>query len=218
MKKPFNKYIEHTLLKADATKSDIERLCNEAVEHDFFGVCVNSSNARLAKSHLRGSNVKLICVCGFPLGACTSRTKKFEAEQCAAEGADEIDMVINIGRLKDREYDYVLKDIKGVCEAVPTVKVIIETALLSREEKIKATELSLAAGAIFVKTSTGFSEHGANVEDIMLLKKIVGVKGYIKASGGIKDSRTAIAMIEAGASRIGTSSSIDIIGELEDIK
>ncbi|HHV45461.1 MAG TPA: deoxyribose-phosphate aldolase [Tissierellia bacterium] len=206
--------IDHTLLKPEATSDMIENLCKEAVEFGFAAVCVNPYYVKMAKSLLQGSNVKVATVVGFPLGANTSEVKAFEARKAVEDGADEIDMVINIGALKSKEYDYVLDDLKAVVEAVKgkaIVKVIIETCLLSEEEKIKACELSREAGADYVKTSTGFSTGGATVEDVMLMKKTIGDSMKIKASGGIRDYKTAMVMIEAGASRIGASSSVKIV-------
>lgn len=206
--------IDHTLLKPDATKEDIKKLCNEAKEYKLFSVCINPQYVRLAKECLNGSNVKVATVIGFPLGSNTKEVKAFEAQDAINNGADELDMVINIGALKDRDYDTVRDDIKAVVTAAKgkaLVKVIIETCLLGKEEKIAACKLALEAGADFVKTSTGFSTGGAKVEDIKLMKEVVKDKMGIKASGGIRDAKTALAMIEAGATRIGASSSIAIV-------
>ena len=206
--------IDHTLLKPDATKADIKKLCNEAKEYKFFSVCINPQYVRLAKKCLNGSNVKVATVIGFPLGSSTKEVKAFEAQDAINNGADELDMVINIGALKDKEYDTVRDDIKTVvttAKGKALVKVIIETCLLGKEEKIAACKLALEAGADFVKTSTGFSTSGAKIEDIKLMKEVVKDKMGIKASGGIRDTKTALAMIEAGATRIGASSSIAIV-------
>jgi deoxyribose-phosphate aldolase len=206
--------IDHTLLKPDATKEDIKKLCDEAKEYKFFSVCINPQYVRLAKKCLNGSNVKVATVIGFPLGSNTKEVKAFEAQDAINNGADELDMVINIGALKDKEYDTVKDDIKAVvttAKGKALVKVIIETCLLEKEEKIAACKLALEAGADFVKTSTGFSTGGAKVEDIKLMKEVVKDKMGIKASGGIRDTKTALAMIEAGATRIGASSSIAIV-------
>lgn len=206
--------IDHTLLKAEATEDMIEVLCKEAMEFSFAAVCVNPYYVKKAKEFLKDSNIKVATVIGFPLGANIKEVKSFEAQKAVEDGADEIDMVINIGALKNKDYEYVKDDIKAVVEAVKgkaIVKVIIETCLLDEEEKIKACELSKEAGADFVKTSTGFSTGGATVEDIKLMKATIGDSMDIKASGGIRDFDTAKAMIEAGASRIGASSSVKII-------
>lgn len=207
------RYIDYTLLKADATEPMIENLCKEAVEHGFAAVCVNPYFVKKSKELLKDSNVKVATVVGFPLGANTMEVKAFEAKKAVEDGAEEIDMVINIGALKNKDYDYVREDIKAVVDAVKgkaIVKVIIETCLLSEDEKVKACELSKEAGAEFVKTSTGFSTGGATVEDVALMKKVVGDGMEVKASGGIRDFETAKAMIEAGASRIGASASVKI--------
>lgn len=209
-----NSKIDHTLLKPEATSDMIENLCREALEFGFAAVCVNPYYVTRAKNLLKGSNIKVATVVGFPLGANTKEVKAFEAKKAVEDGADEIDMVINIGALKNRDYEYVMEDIKAVVDAVEgkaIVKVIIETCLLTKEEKIKACELSKEAGADFVKTSTGFSTGGATIEDIILMKKTIGDSMQIKASGGIRDFETAKAMIEAGASRIGASSSVKIV-------
>lgn len=206
--------IDHTLLKPEATLDMIEKLCNEALEFSFAAVCVNPYYVKKAKDLLKGSNVKVATVIGFPLGANIKEVKAFEAKKAIEDGADEIDMVINIGALKNKDYKAVKSDIEAVVEAVKgkaIVKVIIETCLLTEEEKTKACELSKEAGADFVKTSTGFSTGGATVEDVKLMKRIIGDTMKIKASGGIRDFETAKAMIEAGASRIGASSSVNIV-------
>jgi len=206
-------YIDHTILKAEADDAAIIKICQEAEEHKFRSVCVNPVNASLAKSSL--PTVDLCCVVGFPLGQSSSQIKAAEAKKAIAEGAAEIDMVINLGWLKSQRYDDVLADIKlvaGECQAGGAIlKVIIETCLLTEEEKIIACLLSLKAGADFVKTSTGFSSGGATVEDIALMRQVVGDKIGVKASGGIRDRQKALDMLAAGANRIGASSGITII-------
>lgn len=208
-----NKMIDHTILKADAKRKDVVRYCEEAKEYDFMSVCVNSCNVKIVKKELEGSDVKVCCVVGFPLGAMATETKAFEAKYCVDNGADEIDMVINIGALKDENYDYVKKDIEEVVKASngKVVKVIIETCLLSDEEKKKACELAKEAKADFVKTSTGFSSGGATAEDVKLMKSVVGNELKVKASGGVRTKEDAMKMIEAGADRIGASSGINIV-------
>lgn len=212
-----NKMIDHTLLKPEATKEMIENLCKEAKEYDFKSVCVNPYWVSTAYEELRDSDVLVCTVVGFPLGATTKETKFFETDFAVQEGADEIDMVINVGALKSKQYDVVLEDIKSVVQAANgrTVKVIIETCLLSDEEKVKACELSMEAGANFVKTSTGFSTAGAKVEDVELMKRIVGDNLEVKASGGIRDLDTALKMIESGATRLGVSAGVQIIKEYQ---
>lgn len=207
------RYIDHTLLKADAKTVDVEKLCAEAIQHDFFSVCVNSSYASLCKSILCNSHVKVCCVVGFPLGAMSTAAKAFETKQAVLDGADEIDMVIHVGALKEGRSDYVQQDIAAVVQAASgrTVKVIIETSLLSDDEKKVACQLALKAKAHFVKTSTGFGGGGANVHDIQLMKSEVNNLLGVKASGGIKDLVTAKALIEAGATRLGTSSGIALV-------
>ena len=209
------KYIDHTVLAADAGKDKIERLCQEAKQHGFASVCVNSCWVSLASKLLHGSDVKVCTVVGFPLGAMDSASKADETKNAILNGADEIDMVINIGYMKSGMYDEVLDDIKAVRKASEgkTLKVIIETCLLTDDDKRKACELSEEAGADFVKTSTGFSTGGATVEDVALMRSVVGDRLGVKASGGIRDYRTAKAMIEAGATRIGASSGIRIVEE-----
>lgn len=204
--------IDHTLLKPDATSKQVEALCKEALEYKFASVCVNPGFVQLCKSILNGSEVKVCTVIGFPLGATTTETKAFEARQAVLSGADEIDMVINIGALKDGCLEFAENDIRAVVEASQgrTVKVIIETCLLSDEEKLSACSLAKNAGAHFVKTSTGFSSGGATVSDIELMRNIVGNALGVKASGGVKDKITALAMVKAGANRIGTSAGIAI--------
>lgn len=208
-----NKYIDHTLLKADATKDQVIELCNEALTHDFASVCVNPTWVKLCADKLNGSDVKVCTVIGFPLGANTTKVKVFETIDANENGAQEIDMVINIGALKAGLDDIVYEDIKSVVEAAKPsiVKVIIETSLLNDDEKIKACELSLKAKAAFVKTSTGFSTGGATVEDVKLMKSVVGDKLEVKASGGIKTVEDFNNMIQAGATRIGTSSGSSLV-------
>ncbi len=205
-------YIDHTILKPTATISDIEKLCKEAIDHKFYAVCVNGCYTKQAKKQLQGSKVKLAVVIGFPLGAMSTASKVFEAQDCKANGADEIDMVINIGWMKSGKFNLVLQEISEIKTAIgeKVLKVIIETCYLTKEEKIKACVLALEAGADFVKTSTGFGTGGATLEDIKLMKGVVGSKAKIKASGGIKDRTTALKYIALGVSRIGTSSGIAI--------
>lgn len=208
-----SKYIDHTILKPNATKADVEKICEEAVAFGFASVCVNQYYTKFVKQQLENTDVKVCTVVGFPLGAVSKEVKAFETAKAVEDGAQEIDMVINIGALKDGDYDIVLEDIKAVVAAAKDVivKVIIETCLLTEEEKIKACELAVSAGAHFVKTSTGFSTGGATVSDVALMKKTVGNRAKVKASGGVRDIDTALKMIEAGAERIGTSSGISIV-------
>jgi deoxyribose-phosphate aldolase len=208
-------YIDHTLLKPEATSSQIIQICTEAKKYEFASVCVNPYYASLVAGQLKGSKVKTCVVTGFPLGATSKEVKAFETETAVKAGAEEIDMVINIGALKSQDYMVVEEDIKAVKSAAgkASVKVIIETCLLTDEEKIKACTIALDAGADFVKTSTGFSTGGATIEDVALMRKTVGDKTGVKASGGIRDYKTCMAMIEAGATRIGTSSGIKIVEE-----
>lgn len=208
-----NKYIDHTILKPAATAEQVINLCAEAKKFDFASVCINSSRIALAKKELEGSTVKVCTVIGFPLGACTTATKVFETEDAYNLGCDEFDMVINIGKLKDGDNDFVYNDIKAVVDAAKgkTVKVIIETDQLTDDEKATAVQLSCKAGATFVKTCTGFTAGVATVEDVALMKANCtgGVK--VKASAGIRDREKAMALIEAGAERLGTSAGIKII-------
>ncbi len=207
-----NKYIEHTLLKPTATSEDIEKLCKEAIEYNFLGVCVNPVFVPFAKRLLEGSNVKLVTVVGFPLGATNTETKVFETKWVVDNGADEVDMVINIGKLKEKDYQFVYEDIKAVVESAKVpVKVIIETCYLTDEEKVIASVLTKLAGAQFVKTSTGFGTGGATFEDVALMKWSVDYEIGVKASGGVRTFEDAIKMIKAGADRIGTSSGIVIV-------
>ncbi len=208
------KMIDHTALKADTTKEIIEKLCHEAKEYKFASVCVNPTWIETAAQLLAGSDVKVCTVIGFPLGANTPETKAFETRDAIEKGATEVDMVINIGALKDNNDVLVERDIKAVVEAAKgkaLTKVIIETSLLTEEEKVRACELSVKAGADFVKTSTGFSTGGATVEDIELMRKTVGPNIGVKASGGVRDTKGAEALINAGATRIGASSGVAIV-------
>jgi len=204
------------LLQPEASLKDIEKLCAEAREHHFHAVCVNSSWVTQARHFLSGSDVKVATVVGFPLGATDSDAKRFETEAAIDNGAQEIDMVMHIGRLKGGEDQYVLRELRDVAEAAEErpLKVILETCLLTRAEKIRACQLALDSGAQFVKTSTGFSSGGATIEDVKLLREIVGEKFGVKASGGIRDALTAVAMIQAGATRLGTSSGVTIVRQL----
>lgn len=212
--KDIARMIDHTLLKPEATAAQIEKLCNEAKEYGFASVCVNPWHVPLASKLLEGSPVKVCTVIGFPLGANTSTIKAIEAREAVGNGASEVDMVINIGALKAGDLSTVKKDIEAVVGAVEEgviVKVIIETCLLTNEEKEQACRLAKEAGADFVKTSTGFSTGGATVEDVALMRRVVGESMGVKASGGVRDYETAVKMIEAGATRIGTSSGVTIV-------
>lgn len=208
-----NKYIDHTLLKADATTEQITKLCNEAKEYNFASVCVNTCYVPLCKKLLAGTDVNVCCVVGFPLGAMDTEAKAYEAKLAVAKGATEVDMVINIGALKENNIDYVTNDIKAVVEASKPaiVKVIIETCLLTNDEKVKACEASMKANAAFVKTSTGFSTGGATVEDVALMKSTVKGVCKVKAAGGIRSYDDAMKMINAGADRLGCSAGIKIM-------
>lgn len=206
------KLFDHTILKADATKAEVAKICEEAKEYQFMSVCVNSCYTAFAAQQLADSKVKVCTVVGFPLGQMSTRAKAAETKIAVEEGADEIDMVINVGALKSREYDIVLKDIKEVKDACgqALLKVIIETCLLTEEEKEKACLLAKEAGADFVKTSTGFSTGGATAKDVALMRKTVGEDMGVKASGGIRSRETAEEMVNAGASRMGTSATVAI--------
>lgn len=210
-----SKYIDHTYLKADATKAQIKKLCEEAKEYDFKTVCVNTCNITDCKEYLKGSDVGVCCVIGFPLGQMSTEAKALETEDAIKKGADEVDMVINIGRLKDKDFDYVINEINKVKVACKgrVLKVIIETCLLSEQEKIDACNCILATNADFVKTSTGFSTGGATFEDVALLKKCVGDRKKVKAAGGVRSHSDFLKMIELGADRIGTSSGIKLLKE-----
>ena len=210
------KMIDHTNLKPDATSKDIEKLCSEAKKYGFASACVNPANVQFAAELLKEEDINVCSVVGFPLGANTSKIKFFETKDAIGFGASEIDMVMNIGALKSGFDEAVKADINGVVVAAEgnIIKVIIETALLNEEEKIRACEIAKEAGAHFVKTSTGFGYGGAKIEDIALIRKIVGQDMGIKASGGIKDLKTALDMMDAGATRIGTSSGVQIMEEM----
>ena len=207
------KYIDHTYLKPEGTSKDIDNIIAEAIENKFATICVNSSWVKYAAEKLKDSDVGITSVIGFPLGAMSTQAKAFEAKLAIEHGADEIDMVINIGRMKEQQFEYVLNDIKAVKKSMPNnvLKVIIETALLTVEEARKATEIVLASGADFVKTSTGFSFRGASFEDIEMMKDVVGDKIGIKAAGGVKTLSDFDKMLELGATRIGTSSGVKLI-------
>jgi len=207
------KLFDHTILKADATRKDVKRVCDEAMAYSFCSVCVNSYYVPYVANLLHGSDVKICSVVGFPLGAMSTRAKALEAKIAVMDGADEIDMVINVGALKDRDYSVVLEDIKAVKEACGenVLKVIIETCLLTDDEKVKACELAKEAGADFVKTSTGFGSAGAKVEDVRLMRETVGPDMGVKASGGIHDKEFAKELVDAGANRLGTSATIEIV-------
>ncbi|MBQ9266523.1 MAG: deoxyribose-phosphate aldolase [Bacilli bacterium] len=203
----YNKLIDNTLLKADATEQEILALCEESKAYDFKSVCINPWFIPVAKKALSGSDVLVCTVIGFPLGSMTTEAKVFEAADALAKGADEVDMVINVSALKDKKDDYVLNEIKKIKETCGkhTLKVIIETCLLTDEEKVRACELAKKAGADFVKTSTGFSKWGAKAEDVALMRKTVGKEMGVKASGGVRTHQDLLDMVEAGATRIGTS-------------
>lgn len=211
--KELNKYFDHTLLKPEATEAQIDKLCEEAKEYSFYSVCVNSCYVSRVSENLKGSDVKIAAVVGFPLGAMSTKAKAFEAAEATADGADEIDMVINVGMLKDRRYDDVRADIKAIADSSKSLKVILETCLLTDDEIVKACELSEEAGADFVKTSTGFSTGGATEHHVSLMKKTVGDRLKVKASGGIRTLETTLKMINAGADRIGASASVNIMNE-----
>jgi deoxyribose-phosphate aldolase len=211
--KELARFIDHTLLKADATVQEVEQLCSEALTHGFYAVCVNGSFVELARHLLDESEIKVATTVGFPLGAMESDVKRYETESAIDAGAHEIDAVLNIGWLKDRRDSLLLRELFDLVEAADErpVKVIIETALLNDEQKVRACEMVVQAGARFVKTSTGFGSGGATIQDVELLRDTVGPKFGVKASGGIRDTASALAMIEAGATRIGTSNSVKIL-------
>ena len=213
----YNKFIDHTLLKQDATDEGITKLCDEALEHNFASVCVNPGYVKFCYEKLKESDVKVCTVVGFPLGATSTESKVFETKQAIKDGASEIDMVINVSRLKEKDDEYVLNEIKKIKRACKklVLKVIIETCLLNDEEKVRACKLAKKAKADFVKTSTGFSTGGATISDVKLMRKAVGKKMGVKASGGVRDSKAFLDMIKAGANRIGTSSGIKIMEELK---
>ncbi len=212
-KKDIARLIDHTNLKPEATYDDIKRLCNEAKQYGFYSVCVNSFFVSFAKEQLKDSSIRIASVVGFPLGAVDIAAKTFEAERAIRNGADEIDMVINIGALKSKDYKTVEEDIRSVVRAVSPhiVKVIIETCLLSDTEKIIACTIAVSAGAQYVKTSTGFNKAGAKIEDVKLMRSVVGKNIGVKAAGGIHTFEEAVAMVKAGASRIGASRSVAIV-------
>lgn len=208
-----NKYIDHTLLKPTATKEQIIKLCSEAKEYSFYAVCVNGSYVALAKNELEGTDVEVAAVIGFPLGAMTTEAKVFEAKNCIEKGASEIDMVINIGRLLDGEFDYVENEIRQIKEAIGenVLKVIFENCYLSKEQIKMVSQLAVNAGADFVKTSTGFGTGGATFEDVQLMKDVVENKAQIKAAGGVRDTATAQKFIKMGVTRLGTSSGVSLV-------
>lgn len=208
-----SKYIDHTLLKPNATKEQIKNLCEEAIKYDFKSVCINPSFIEYAKELLKNSDVLVCTVIGFPLGAMTTDAKVFEAKDAVNKGADEVDMVINISKLLDKDYEYCTNEIKKIKEAVgsKTLKVIIETCLLTDEDKVAACNCVVNAGADFVKTSTGFSTAGANLHDVELMKKTVGDKCKVKAAGGVKTKEDFDNMIKVGADRIGTSNGTKLL-------
>ena len=209
-------YIDHTLLKADASEKDIKKLCKEAKEYGFFSVCVNPMYVKLAKKYLRNSEVKVCCVIGFPLGANVSKVKLLETKKAITDGVDEVDVVMNIAKFKDKKYNYVGKEIAKIvdlCNKKVLVKVIIETCYLSKEEILKACELVYECGVDYVKTSTGYGINGAQVEDVKIMKEYCKDKLKIKASGGIKTLAQVQEFILVGAERIGTSSGVSIVKE-----
>lgn len=213
------KYIDHTILKPEATVEAVKKICKEAIEYGFASVCINPYYTALVSKELKGTDIKTCVVIGFPLGANTKEVKAFETNQVIELGAQEVDMVINVGALKDKNYEVVKEDIEAVVKAAgkrALVKVILETCLLTDEEKVKACEISKAAGVDFVKTSTGFSTSGATSHDVALMRKTVGDEIGVKASGGIRDYDKAIEMVEAGANRLGVSASIAIVNSSND--
>lgn len=212
-----NKYIDHTLLKPEATKEAIEKLCSEAKEYDFKSVCVNPGRVKLASNLLEGSDVLTCTVIGFPLGATSTASKVFETEQALKDGADEFDMVLNIGALKSKDYDFITQDVSSVVKAAAgkTVKVILETCLLSAEEIKKASELCVAANAHFIKTSTGFSTHGATEDAVKIMVEVANNKAQVKASGGVRSIEDAKKYIAMGVTRLGTSSGVAIMQGIE---
>ncbi len=213
-KQKINGFIDHTLLKPEASSSQIESLCNEAIKYQFYAVCVNPVHVKFASYHLEDTNIKVVSTVGFPLGANTREIKFKEADQVISHGADEIDMVLNISALKDNQDKFVIEEIDTIVSNIPAgvlVKVIIETCLLTDREKIKACELVKKGGAHYVKTSTGFNKAGASVEDVKLIKQCVKEELGVKAAGGIRDHKKATEMIEAGATRIGASKSLQIM-------
>lgn len=215
MQNAINKFIDHTLLKPTATATDIKNLCKEAIDNDFFAVCVNSCYVELAKKELKNSRVKVCSVVGFPLGAMHTDAKAFEAKLAIDNGADEVDMVINLGLIKSQNWEMVQKDIEMVKNAIGNhvLKVILETSYLNEEEITKVCEIAVLAQADYLKTSTGFASNGATEEDVRLMKKAVNNQAKIKASGGIRDLSTALTFIKLGVTRIGSSSGVKIINQ-----
>lgn len=215
-----NKYIDHTLLKPDATKQQIKSLCIDAMTYDFATVCINPCHIEYAKTILKDSTVNITTVVGFPLGASTTEVKAFETKDALKKGATEIDMVANIGAIKDGDWDYVLKDMEAVKAAAPnnTIKCIIENCLLTKDEIKKACELAVQAKIEFVKTSTGFSTGGATFEDVALMKNVVKNQAQVKAAGGVKTYEDALKMIESGATRLGTSGGVAIVQKKDNKK
>lgn len=212
----YNKFIDHTLLKPEATSDQIEKLCQEAKEYDFMSVCVNPCYVRMASDLLRGTDVRVCTVIGFPLGASTLESKVFEAVDAVYKGADEVDMVQNIGKAKEHDYDYIEKEVRAVREKIRSdhvLKVILETCLLTPEEIAECSKACKRAGADFVKTSTGFSKGGATVEAVKIMREAVGPEMGVKASGGVHTREEMLALIEAGATRIGASSGIALMKE-----
>lgn len=209
----YNKMIDHTVLKADTTKETVKRIFDEAMECGFASVCINPCHVKFASEYLKDSDVKVCTVIGFPLGATTSSTKAFETNEAIENGADEIDMVMNIGAMKDKNYDYVLNDIQSVVKAAKgkVVKVILETCLLTKEEIREACQICQKAGADFVKTSTGFSMRGATIEDVEIMKATVGDTMKVKAAGGVRTYEDMVKIVEAGADRIGTSAGCSLV-------
>nr|WP_249280089.1 deoxyribose-phosphate aldolase [Guopingia tenuis] len=212
--KAMAKYIDHTILKPDASLAQVKKVCDEAKEYNFASVCVNTGYVKFVAEQLAGTDVKPCVVVGFPLGACTTEAKAFEAKDAIEKGAKEVDMVINIGAIKSNDWDLVEKDIAALvdtCKGKALLKVILETCLLTDDEKVKACQICKKVGADFVKTSTGFSTGGATVEDVKLMRETVGPEMGVKASGGVRTYEDAVAMIKAGASRLGASSGVAIV-------
>lgn len=212
-------YIDHTLLKADAVEKDIKKLCKEAKEYGFYSVCINPCFVKYAKKQLKNSEVKVCTVIGFPLGADCSKVKIYEAKKAIADGADELDIVLNIGKFKEKKYNYIYKELSKIvkmCSGKIITKVIIETCFLSKEEILKSLEILYDAGVDFVKTSTGYGTDGAHLEDVKMIKEACEGKLKIKASGGIRTLAQVKEFILAGADRIGTSSGVKIVGEMEE--
>ncbi|MBU8923126.1 MAG: deoxyribose-phosphate aldolase [Bacteroidales bacterium] len=215
-----NRLIDHTLLRPEATPDDIRRICDEAKEHSFFSVCVNTHFVSLVAEEVAGTEIKVCSISGFPLGAVETSVKAFEARTAVEQGADEIDMVLNVGALKSGQSGLVCDDIRSVAEACgdALLKVIIEAALLTDAEKVEVCKLAMQAGASFVKTSTGFGPPGANVRDVEIMRKAVGPDFGVKASAGIRTAEFTLELIRAGASRIGTSSGVQIMKEIREMK